>query len=372
MRRVTFAVAFTAVLAAALPAGLFAQADSGQAPPASDRPGYRALNLGVHGVGLSIGNSRRWTGLRINFRDNAVEQVNGLNLTIWAPQHNETMVLNGVAVGIAGPVGGTFNGVTIGGIGAVAERGFHGVTLAGLGAVSNGDTRGLTVAGLGVVSNGDMTGINVSGLGTVANRSMRGLNLAGLGVVADGDLGGINVSGLGTVANGVLGGVSVGGLAVVGNRGVWGITAGGLAVVSDGAVDGVSVAGLAVVGNGRVRGISAAGLAVVTDQTMTGLAVAGLAVVGGQGLRGVAIGGVHVEGRWIEGLAISPIRTRTWDMTGVSIAGYNRIKGGQRGLTIGIYNYAKQLHGVQLGLINNARNNRGILRVLPLINVHLD
>jgi hypothetical protein len=30
------------------------------------------------------------------------------------------------------------------------------------------------------------------------------------------------------------------------------------------------------------------------------------------------------------------------------------------------------LHGVQLGLINNARNNRGLLRVLPLVNVHLD
>jgi hypothetical protein len=30
-----------------------------------------------------------------------------------------------------------------------------------------------------------------------------------------------------------------------------------------------------------------------------------------------------------------------------------------------------RLHGVQLGLLNNARNNRGLLRVLPLVNVHL-
>jgi hypothetical protein len=81
---------------------------------------------------------------------------------------------------------------------------------------------------------------------------------------------------------------------------------------------------------------------------------------------------VHVEAPLIEGLAVSAIRTRTWDMRGVSIAGYNRMKGDQFGLAIGVYNYAKRLHGVQLGLINNARNNRGLLRVLPLVNMHLD
>jgi hypothetical protein len=96
-----------------------------------------------------------------------------------------------------------------------------------------------------------------------------------------------------------------------------------------------------------------------------------LAVVGNEGLVGVGIGGLHVEGRWIHGLAVSPIRTRTWELRGVSIAGYNRMQGDQFGLTIGLYNYAKRLHGVQLGLINNARNNRGLLRVLPLVNVHL-
>src|SRR5262249_7902315 len=114
------------------------------------------------------------------------------------------------------------------------------------------------------------------------------------------------------------------------------------------------------------------GLAVVADGRMIGLAIGGLAVVGNDGITGVGIGGAHVEGRWIHGLAISPIRTRTWEMRGVSIAGYNRMKGDQFGLAIGVYNYAKRLHGVQLGLINNARNNKGLLRVLPLVNIHLN
>jgi hypothetical protein len=34
-------------------------------------------------------------------------------------------------------------------------------------------------------------------------------------------------------------------------------------------------------------------------------------------------------------------------------------------------NYARRLHGVQVGLINYARNNPIGLRVLPLLNVNL-
>jgi hypothetical protein len=56
---------------------------------------------------------------------------------------------------------------------------------------------------------------------------------------------------------------------------------------------------------------------------------------------------------------------------GASAAGFNYVKGEQRGLTIGVVNYARQLHGVQIGVVNYARNNPPGLRVLPLINVNL-
>lgn len=39
---------------------------------------------------------------------------------------------------------------------------------------------------------------------------------------------------------------------------------------------------------------------------------------------------------------------------------------------VGLVNNAHALHGVQLGLVNIARNNRGLARVLPVVNVHLD
>jgi hypothetical protein len=56
---------------------------------------------------------------------------------------------------------------------------------------------------------------------------------------------------------------------------------------------------------------------------------------------------------------------------GVSLAGFNYVKGEHRGLTIGVINYAGALYGVQLGVINYARNNPPGLRVLPVINVNL-
>jgi hypothetical protein len=40
-------------------------------------------------------------------------------------------------------------------------------------------------------------------------------------------------------------------------------------------------------------------------------------------------------------------------------------------VTIGVVNYARRLHGVQLGVINYARNNPPALRVVPLLNVNL-
>jgi hypothetical protein len=59
-------------------------------------------------------------------------------------------------------------------------------------------------------------------------------------------------------------------------------------------------------------------------------------------------------------------------ITGVSVSAFNRIRGEQHGLAIGILNYTPSLHGVQIGLINWAGNNRAGLKLLPLLNAHFD
>jgi hypothetical protein len=55
----------------------------------------------------------------------------------------------------------------------------------------------------------------------------------------------------------------------------------------------------------------------------------------------------------------------------VSVSLFNHVQGDQRGLTIGLFNVARSLHGVQLGALNWAGNNPLLLRLLPLINVNL-
>jgi len=57
---------------------------------------------------------------------------------------------------------------------------------------------------------------------------------------------------------------------------------------------------------------------------------------------------------------------------GLSFAGCNWIKGKQSGLTVGLFNYSWLLDGVQIGLINYARNNPKFMRWLPFINWHFD
>ena len=53
---------------------------------------------------------------------------------------------------------------------------------------------------------------------------------------------------------------------------------------------------------------------------------------------------------------------------GVGVSAFNQVLGTQKGLTIGIVNYAWDLQGIQLGLINIVRNNPPARRVLPIVN----
>jgi hypothetical protein len=72
-------------------------------------------------------------------------------------------------------------------------------------------------------------------------------------------------------------------------------------------------------------------------------------------------------------VVIAPLYFRIEEgaFTGGSISALNYVKGAQRGLTIGLLNYARQLHGVQVGPINVLDGPRG-RRVLPLLNAQFD
>ena len=306
------AAAVTLALAGVLgaPAGLARAGGSGS-----------ALELAIGHNGIAFGPAPRVNGLRINFSDDELERVNGLNFTVWNP---------------GGDVGGEVNGLALGLVGPSAAR-LHGVQL-GLGAV-------------------------------VANERLVGISAAGLAVVSEGERFGVAAAGLAVVSEGSSAGVGAGGLAVVSEGDLRGLYAGGLATVSEGEFGGIGFGTLATVVEGRLRGIGVGGLATVSDGPLEGLGIGGLAVVSSQDLRGIAVAGLGVaSGRTLRGIAVAGGAVSTEDLLELSVAPYNRYVGIQRGIAIGIYNSANELRGVQIGVLNRAGNHRPPFRYVPLLN----
>lgn len=70
------------------------------AHPLRAQESRRSLDLTVGGVGISIGDSRRLNGLRINYRDSRLDRVNGINATIWRPYDGGHGDITGLALGL--------------------------------------------------------------------------------------------------------------------------------------------------------------------------------------------------------------------------------------------------------------------------------
>jgi hypothetical protein len=268
-----------------------------------------ALDLGIAHSGISLGNSRRWNGVRVNLRDAGVARVNGASLTFWKARQdgNREARFTGVTFGLVGPEAGVLQGINVGVVGVLA---YH-----------------------------DMTGLNIGGGALVSKGTLRGLSLAPFAVVSRGNVAGITVGGLGIASWGDLKGINVG----------------GLGIYSVGRIAGITVAPLAIVGRDQILGLNASAITVSANGRVGGLTVAGLVVSSGEVVEGISVAGLWMEAPTLRGLSIAP---------------YNRVRGDQHGIAIGILNHAHALHGLQLGVINHAGNNPGPLRWLPLLNFH--
>lgn len=104
---------------------------------------------------------------------------------------------------------------------------------------------------------------------------------------------------------------------------------------------------------------------------MTGVALGGIGV-GAPSLHGLMIGGVGVGGVDVNAIVMTAgyfhVASDKGSFQGGAIGSVNKIDGVQHGLTIGLFNYAADLHGMQLGIIN-VSDNGGHLRVLPIASV---
>lgn len=142
----------------------------------------KALNFPFKKYGISIGNSHEFTGIRINFADENVKNINGLNITFWVkPAKNKDAVINGISAGVI-PTAGSMQYINLGMLGVGAAHNLNGVSAGGLFIGSGGDINGLSVSGLMILTNeGDAVRIN-------------GLTVGGLAIGTDGDINGVAFS----------------------------------------------------------------------------------------------------------------------------------------------------------------------------------
>lgn len=282
----------------------------------------QSLNFPAKTWGISIGNSKEFSGLRFNFRDSRVRKITGINVTLWQPRKDDKDALvTGISIGTI-PGGGRLRGLQLGILGVGADRDVTGVTLGLLGAGAGENVSGINIGGLGIGCGTDLKGFSVGGLGVGAGENVHGITIGGVGAGAGKNMTGLNIGGIGLGAGEKLSGITVAG-------------------VGAGAGDelkGLTIAGIAA-GAPRVRGLVMAGWA-----------------VGGKDIGGAALSGICVlvtNGGRMSGLAASP---------------FNYIRGSQSGISIGIVNYAHRIKGVQIGLVNIVRDNPSALRVLPIFN----
>jgi hypothetical protein len=314
----------------------------------------QVIDLTVHDVGLAIGDKPVMTGLRLNFRDRNLEVVRGVNVTLWTPYEPARGAVHGLAIGLPATGAGSVTGALIGVFGGGVTQSLEGIAFGGLGIGAGGDVRGLTIGGLGVGGGGRITGLTLGGIGVGSGGTIRGIQFGGIGVGGGGDLSGISIGGIGVGAAGNVSGLAVGGIGVGGG----------------GSFRGIGIGGIGVGGGGDMTGLMIGGIGVGSGGTVTGLSIGGVGV-GAMQLKGVAMSIVGAGAQDAQAIVLTGGYFKIEEkgrFDGGALAAVTNVKGAQHGLTIGLFNYANELHGAQIGLLNISDND-GHRRVLPLLSI---
>jgi len=221
----------------------------------------QSLDIPSKTWGLSFGNSKTFTGLRFNFRDNQVRKITGVNVTLWRPRKdNKDAVVTGLSLGLA-PGGGRLIGAQLGILGAGAESTMIGLNVGGFGVGAGEDLIGVNIGGFGAGAGENVTGITLGGLGAGAGTNLFGIAIGGLGVGAGEDVTGICIGGLGVGAGETFKGIAIGGLGAGAGENITGLVIGGLGAGCGENLKGIVLAGLGAGAGRRLTGLAICGLA---------------------------------------------------------------------------------------------------------------
>jgi len=154
-----------------------------------------ALNFPFRKYGISIGNSYEFNGLRINYNNKNVRELNGVNITGIGGTSNLDAKMTGINICLFQIVG-EMQFINLG-IGGMLTGRMNGISIGGL-LVGAGEINGLSASGLlNMMEGGDMNGAILSGLfiiGEGDSSHMNGFSLSGLFTGTDGEINGIAIS----------------------------------------------------------------------------------------------------------------------------------------------------------------------------------
>jgi hypothetical protein len=129
-----------------------------------------------------------------------------------------------------------------------------------------------------------------------------------------------------------------------------------------------------------------------TSELMNGITIGGL-YIGGKVINGFGAAGLALSADTLNGLFLSGMGSSYWNtdsisvingvtigiiggsttkkLNGLSLGFIHNVIGVQKGVSISAWNRARELHGLQIGLLNFAGNNKKAFRWLPIINFNL-
>lgn len=196
------------------------------------------------------------------------------------------------------------------------------------------------------------TYVNIGLLSTM-NR-LNGVGINALGSVVHGDMNGVQITGLANLAGGTMRGVQFAGISNISGNNTLGLSAAGLVNITGDGSKGVVITGLTNIGGDNNSGVMLSGFMNVTGNMASGLQLSGAANITGQAFNGVMTSGLlNVVGEHMNGLQMAGLANITGNkLNGVQVGVFNYATN-VRGLQIGLVNYyQKEMKGFQLGLVN--------------------
>lgn len=343
-----------------------------------------SLDLTINGSGISIGDSREVKGLRLNYRDRNLRRVDGVNATIWMPYEHPRGVVEGAALGLPLTGARRIDGLAAGVFGVGADETIRGIAVGGVGLGAGEDIVGLALGGIGMGVGRDLRGIAIGGIGAGAGRDVEGLAIGGIGLGVGQDLHGIAIGGIGAGVGMDMTGAAIGGIGIGIGGSAKGLLIGGIGSGVGGDMTGISIGGIGTGTGADMKGLSISGVGSGVGGNATGVQLAGIGIgVGGTAkwvtIAGLGVGASRIEGfaaasavgaENVRGVVLAPIYFRVTEygrVRGLNVSAFNDVRGMQQGVAIGIFNKARVLDGLQIGLLNYA-GNKSHAKLLPIFN----